>query len=169
MENWTPESGFCWKKHRRDALFLKINKSKETYGSSYFTRRWRRPKGGAEMGHGGPSSPLGVVGPPCRAERWFGGPSPPQPFPLRVLDPLGTLTQGGGPSKYSATSTRRKTPESEKLPCRKKSARGNSLPEGEIIAIITVIELDFIGIIIIIISTANTIITAAAPRLRYNI
>jgi len=65
MENWTPESGFCWKKHRRDALFLKINKSKETYGSSYFTRRWRRPKGGAEMGHGGPSSPLGAVGPPA--------------------------------------------------------------------------------------------------------
>ena len=63
---------------------------------------------------------------------------------------------------------RRKTPESEKLPCRKKSAGGNSLPEGEIIAIITVIELDFIGIIIII-STANTIIIAAAPRLRYNI
>ena len=47
--------------------------------------------------------------------------------------------------------------------------RGNSLPEGEIIAIITVIELDFIGIIIIIISTTDTVISTAAPRLRCNI
>ena len=107
-------------------------------------------------------------GPTSRAARWFGGPGPPQPFPLRVLDPLGTLTHRGGTSKYSAASTRRKTPESENLPCRKKSAGRNSLPEGEIVAITNVIELDFIGIIIII-STANTIITAAAPRLRYNI
>ena len=106
---------------------------------------------------------------PCRAAWWFGGPGPSQPFPLRVLDPLGTLSHKGRPSKYSAASTRRKTPESEKLPCRKKSAGGNSLPEGEIVAIITVIKLDFIGIIIIIISIANTIITAAAPRLRCNI
>ena len=97
------------------------------------------------------------------------GPWPSSVVPLRVLDPLGTLTHGGRPSKYSAASTRRKTPESEKLPCKKKSVGGNSLPEGEIVAIITVIELDFIGIIIIIISTANTIITAAAPRLRCNI
>jgi hypothetical protein len=41
--------------------------------------------------------------------------------------------------------------------------RGNSLPEGEIIAIITVIELGFIGIIIII---TSTIITTPS---RYNI
>ncbi|KAK1642024.1 hypothetical protein QYE76_059829 [Lolium multiflorum] len=47
--------------------------------------------------------------------------------------------------------------------------RGNSLPEGEIVAIITVIELDFIGIIIIIISTTDTVISTAAPRLRCNI
>ena len=63
MENWTPESGFCWKKRRRDALFLKINKSKWTYRSSYFTR-WRRwPKGEAEMGQEGPSPPGGAVAP----------------------------------------------------------------------------------------------------------
>ncbi|KAK1611920.1 hypothetical protein QYE76_035593 [Lolium multiflorum] len=45
--------------------------------------------------------------------------------------------------------------------------RGNSLPEGEIVAIITVIELDFIGIIIIIIiiSTIDTVISTAAPHL----
>ena len=37
--------------------------------------------------------------------------------------------------------------------------RGNSLPEGEIVAIVTAIQLDFIGIIIITISTAITIIS----------
>jgi len=104
-----------------------------------------------------------------RAATWVGHPGPPQALPLRVLDPLGTLTHGERPSRYSAASTRRKTPEREKLSGRKKSAGGNSLPEGEIVAIVTVIELDFIVIIIIIISTADTIIIAAAPRLRCNI
>ncbi|KAK1606468.1 hypothetical protein QYE76_030141 [Lolium multiflorum] len=46
--------------------------------------------------------------------------------------------------------------------------RGNSLPEGEIDAIATVIELDIISIIIIIISTIYTAITTAAPRHRCN-
>ena len=168
MENWTPESGFCWKKHRRDALFLKINKSKETYGSPYFTRRWRRPKGEAETAPGEPKPQAGAVGPPAAPPGGLEAQGHPSRSPFVYLT-LGTLTHKGRPSKYSAASTRRKTPESEKLPCRKKSAGGNSLPEGEIVAIITVIELDFIGIIIIIISTANTIITAAALRLRYNI
>jgi hypothetical protein len=104
-----------------------------------------------------------------RAATWFGHPGPPQALPLRVLDPLGTLTRRVGPSRYCAASTRRKTPESKKLPCRKKSAGGNSLREGEIVAIVTIIELDFIGIIVIIISTADTIIITAAPRLRCNI
>ena len=42
--------------------------------------------------------------------------------------------------------------------------RGISLPEGEIVAIVTAIKLDFIGIIIIIISTAVTIISTAPLR-----
>jgi hypothetical protein len=41
----------------------------------------------------------------------------------------------------------------------RKLCRGNSLPEGEIIAIVTIIELGFIGIIIIITSTIITIVT----------
>ncbi|KAK1663754.1 hypothetical protein QYE76_051913 [Lolium multiflorum] len=47
--------------------------------------------------------------------------------------------------------------------------RGNSLPEGEIVAVITAIELDFIGIIITIISTTSTIITAVSTPSRCNI
>ncbi|KAK1661028.1 hypothetical protein QYE76_049187 [Lolium multiflorum] len=44
--------------------------------------------------------------------------------------------------------------------------RGNSLPEGEIDAIVTAIELDIISITIIIISTIITAISSAAPRHR---
>ncbi|KAK1691939.1 hypothetical protein QYE76_008636 [Lolium multiflorum] len=47
--------------------------------------------------------------------------------------------------------------------------RRNSLPEGEIDAIVTVIELDIIGIIITIISIIITAISTAAPRHRCNI
>jgi hypothetical protein len=43
------------------------------------------------------------------------------------------------------------------------------LLEGEIDAIVTVIELDFIGIIITIISTTVTVISTAAPHHRCNI
>ncbi|KAK1642196.1 hypothetical protein QYE76_060001 [Lolium multiflorum] len=46
--------------------------------------------------------------------------------------------------------------------------RGNSLPEGEIDAIVTVIELDIISITIIIISIIITAISTAAPRHRCN-
>ncbi|KAK1611943.1 hypothetical protein QYE76_035616 [Lolium multiflorum] len=45
---------------------------------------------------------------------------------------------------------------------------GNSLPEGEIDAIVIVIELDIIGIIITIISIIIPAISTAAPRHRCN-
>ncbi|KAK1680318.1 hypothetical protein QYE76_041166 [Lolium multiflorum] len=47
--------------------------------------------------------------------------------------------------------------------------RNPPFPRTKSCAIVTAIELDFIGIIITIISTANTIISTAAPRLRCNI
>ncbi|KAK1653116.1 hypothetical protein QYE76_070921 [Lolium multiflorum] len=62
----------------------------------------------------------------------------------------------------AASAGRRDTREKRALRAR----RGNSLPEGEIVAIATVIELDIIGIIIIIISTIYTAISTAAPRHR---
>jgi hypothetical protein len=52
---------------------------------------------------------------------------------------------------------------------RLKSAEEIPSRRGEIIAIITAIELDFIGIIITIISTTSTIITAASTPSRCNI
>ncbi|KAK1609542.1 hypothetical protein QYE76_033215 [Lolium multiflorum] len=66
----------------------------------------------------------------------------------------------------TAASSRRKTPERKELSGRQKSAGEIPSRKGEIIAIVTAIELDFIGIIIIIISTTDTIISTAEPRLR---
>ena len=100
----------------------------------------------------------------CRATIWGGGPGPPQPSPLRVLHHPETLRVGGSSRIDRAASSRRKTPEREKLSGREKSAGEIPSRRGEIVAIVTVIELDFIGIIIIIISTADTIIPAAPLR-----
>ena len=94
--------------------------------------------------------------PLARATMWCGGPGPPQPVPLCVLHPPETLRRGEPSRKYSAASTGRKTTEREKLSGREKSAGEIPSRRGEIIAIVTVIELDFIGIIIIIISIIST-------------
>src|SRR3954454_10290968 len=72
---------------------------------------------------------------------------------------MGNLRSGDCPEKYSAASAGRKTTKREKLSCRMQICQGNSLPEGETIAIVTTIELDFIGIIIIISTTRTIIIT----------
>jgi hypothetical protein len=79
--------------------------------------------------------------------------------PLRVYHPLGNLRLGGGSQKYSAASTGRKTHRERKLSGRQKSAGEIPSRRGEIIAIVTAIELGFIRIIIIITSTFITIIT----------
>ena len=75
-------------------------------------------------------------------------------------------TSDGDPSRIS--SPRKPKVGRRWLSGRQKSAGGNSLPEGEIDAIVTAIELDFIGIIIIIISTISTIITAITTSSRCN-
>ncbi|KAK1644259.1 hypothetical protein QYE76_062064 [Lolium multiflorum] len=69
--------------------------------------------------------------------------------------------------RVTAASAGRRTPERKELSGGQEP--GNSLPEGEIDAIATAIELDIISIIIIIIiSTIYTAITTAAPRHRCN-
>ena len=107
---------------------------------------------------------------------------PPWPRPSQVWCPW--PTSGAPPSRTSSPrnpKTQRvrekifrrlheaETTEREKLSGREKSAREIPSRRGEIVAIVTVIELDFIGIIIIIISTTDTVISTAAPRLRCNI
>jgi hypothetical protein len=78
-------------------------------------------------------------------------------MPLHVYLPLGNLRLGGVSQKDSTASTGRKTHKERKLYGRQKSAREIPSQREEIIAIITVIELGFIGIIIT--STFITIIT----------
>ena len=117
-------------------------------------------KGGPPWAHTMPwrGHPLG------RAAMWCGCPGPPQPVPLCVLHPLETLRHGEPLRKYSATSTGRKITEREKISGREKSVGEIPSWRGEIIAIVTVIELYFIGIIIISISTTVTIVSTAPLR-----
>ena len=91
------------------------------------------------------------------------------PSPFAYFIPPENLRHGGRTRNYSAASTRRKTPEREKLSGREKSAGEIPSRRGEIVAIVTVIELHFIGIIITIISTAVTVISTAPLRSRCNI
>jgi hypothetical protein len=86
--------------------------------------------------------------------------------PLRVYRPLENQRLREGSQKDSAASAGRKTYRERKLSGRQKSAREIPSERGEIVAIVTVIELGFIGIIIIITSTFITIITTPS---RYNI
>ncbi|KAK1652097.1 hypothetical protein QYE76_069902 [Lolium multiflorum] len=113
--------------------------------------RRSQPKGEAEEGRHGPPHRRrdhrpGT--PPCGE----GAQDPPQPSPFRVLHLPRTLRCGEASRIVTAASAGRKTPERKELSGRQESA--GTLPKGEIIAIVTVIEQDFIGIIIIIISTA---------------
>jgi hypothetical protein len=82
--------------------------------------------------------------------------------PLRVYLPLGNLRLGKGWQKDFAASAGQKTHRERKLSGRQKSIGEIPSRRGGIIAIITIIELGFIGIIIIITSTFVTIITMPA-------
>ncbi|KAK1629080.1 hypothetical protein QYE76_003395 [Lolium multiflorum] len=111
--------------------------------------RWGRTTAGA---HGSP--PCGV-GPHSPFRLLFFA----KPF-VRKPKPRGYLTKS-----YSRLSRAENTREKRALR-RAGIRRGNSLPEGEIDAIVTVIELDIISITIIIISTIITAVSTAAPHHR---
>ena len=112
--------------------------------------------------------PIGRRGPyPGRAAMWGGGPRLPSAIsPSRTSSPENPKAWGDIENRHSrlcgAENAREKRAIRQAEIC-----RGNSLPEGEILAIVTVIELDFIEIIII--STIDTAISTAAPRLCCNI
>jgi hypothetical protein len=93
--------------------------------------------------------------------RWCGGPGPPLPVPLHVYHHPKNLRLEEPSEKYSATSVGQKTERKKKLSGRQKSAGEILSQRGEIITIITIIELGFIGIIIT--STIITIITSPFP------
>ncbi|KAK1667001.1 hypothetical protein QYE76_055160 [Lolium multiflorum] len=93
-----------------------------------------------------PRHPMGA---PCPFRLLFSRTSPPKPKPREDL------------TRVTAASGRR-TPERKEL--RRAGIRRGNSPEGEIDAIVIVIERDIISIIIIIISTIYTAITTAAPH-----
>ena len=119
-------------------------------------------KGSQRWGTSGPHHVVARAHPwPRRHRVWE--PWPTTSSPLHVLHPPETLRHEESSRKYSAASTRRKTLEKENLSGREKSAGEIPSRRGENIAIVTVIELDFIGIISII-SIAITIISTAPLR-----
>jgi hypothetical protein len=69
----------------------------------------------------------------------------------------------------TAASAGQKTPEREKLSGRQKSAGEIPSRRGEIIAIVIIIALDFIGIIITIILITSTFTFTITTPSRYNI
>jgi hypothetical protein len=77
----------------------------------------------------------------------------------------------GGSEIDTVASTGRKTPEREKLSGRQKSAREIPSQRGEIVAIVIIIVLDFIGIIItiILILITSTFISTITTPSRCNI
>ncbi|KAK1686377.1 hypothetical protein QYE76_047225 [Lolium multiflorum] len=91
------------------------------------------------------------------------GRGPTAPFGRLSFAYLRTLRHRGY-ARIDTAASCGETPEKRALP--RQNCRGNSLSKGEIVAIATVIELEFIGIIIIIISTIDTASSTAAPRHR---
>ena len=88
-----------------------------------------------------------------RAWGMSGHPGPPLARIFHVYHLHGNLRPGEAREKSSAAATRRKNTRERKALRQTGSAGGNSLPEGEIDAIVTAITLDSIRIIITTIST----------------
>ena len=98
---------------------------------------------------GGPHHPMARAG-LGRAREWCGRPGPLQPLPFGLYHPPETLRLGERPQKDSAASAGRKTPREKDLSGRQISARGIPSRRGEIVAINTTIQLDFITISILL-------------------
>ncbi|KAK1632094.1 hypothetical protein QYE76_006409 [Lolium multiflorum] len=133
----------------------------ETDGSTYF---WDTANGGAEKAQGGARPQAGA------ALAWrhlvvWGPHSPFASFSSR--NPSSRRPKPGVPREEPRAS--RGGEHQRKRALRRAGIRrGNSLPEGEIDAIVTVIELDIISITIIIISTIITAVSTAGHRIAMN-
>src|SRR3954451_14840788 len=118
-----------------------------------------------EARRGSRGGPPGHQTPPWRGPQpgraWVGsddrGPPLTEPFCVYLLH--GKPKSGGSSREIFRRLCGAETTKREKLSYRLQICRGNSLPEGETIAIVTTIELDFIGIIIITSTTRTIIIT----------
>jgi hypothetical protein len=149
-------------------MFRKIRKFQKNTRKLYFARRLKKSKGGGERSHR-VGSPTGGAGPPLA--------TPPcgeatlahychRPFAYFIVPE--NLSQGGLRDRHRHLYGR-KTPEREKLSGRQESAREIPSQRGEIIAIVIIIALDFIGIIITIILITSTFIFTITTPSRCNI
>jgi hypothetical protein len=104
-----------------------------------------------------------------RATWWCGCPGPPLPSPPRVYRLPEKPKTGRGSEIDSDASAGQKTHRERKLSDKQKSAREIPFRRGEIVAIVTAIELGFIGIIIIITIITSTFIIFITMPSRRNI
>ena len=104
----------------------------------------------------------------ARAALWGGGPQPPlASSPSRTSLSRKPKLQRRFAKSHSRLCGAENTREKRALR-QAEICRGNSLPEGEIDAIVTVIELDIISITIIIMFIIITAVSTAAHRHRCN-
>jgi hypothetical protein len=149
-------------------MFWKIGKFQKNTKKLYFARRLKKPEGGGERSHRA-GTHTGGVGPPLAAPAYCVAALAHFyhcPFAYFIVPK--NLSQGGSEID-TADSAGRKTPEREKLSGRQKSAREIPLRRGEIVAIVIIIALDFIGIIITIILITSTFIFTITTPSRCNI
>jgi hypothetical protein len=144
-------------------MFWKIKKLKKNTRKLYFARRLKEPEGGGERSHR-VSSPSGGAGPPLATPAYGEATLAHychRPFGYIIIPK--NLREGGSEIDTTA-SAGRKTPEREKLSGRQESVGEIPSRRGEIIAIVIIIALDFIGIIItIILITSTFIFTITTP------
>jgi hypothetical protein len=155
-------------KDRQGTMFRKIRKFQKNTRKLYFARRLEKPEGGDERSHR-VGTPPGGAGPPLAAPAYGVATLAHycyRPFAYFIFPE--NLSQGGS-GIDTAASAGRKRPEREKLSGRQKSAGEIPSRRGEIIAIVIIIALDFIGIIITIILITRTFISTITTPSRCNI
>jgi hypothetical protein len=149
-------------------MFRKIGKFQKNTKKLYFTRRLKKPEGGGERSHRA-GSHTGGAGPPLAAPACCEATLAHychRPFAYIVIPEK--LSEGGLRDRHRRLCGA-ETPKREKLSGRQESARKIPSRRGEIIAIVIIIALDFIGIIITIILITSTFIFTITMPSRCNI
>src|SRR3954463_10489857 len=122
---------------------MKIIKISEKLQKIIFSQKTKDAKMGGRVGPQGGHTPKAraTLG---RTYRGCGHPGPPLAPPSRLYLLLETLIHGEQPQKYSAEFARQKTPREKELSDRQISVEEIPSRRGEIVAINTIIKIDFI-------------------------
>jgi hypothetical protein len=169
LEDLLLESGFCWKRTVETPYFRRSRKFLKNTRKLYFTERLRKPEGGVERSQGVGSHVGGAAWPLVAPTYCVATLAHFRSRPFMYFIIPENLSQGGGSEIDTTASVGQKTPEREKLSSRQKSAGEIPSRRGEIVSIVITITLDFIGIIIIIISITTTFISTITTPSRCNI